>query len=188
MNGSDFNTLASAALSALLLIFGGMTLIHETVGHHGEVAGGYKLPVEVASADTSTSSGGGEAEAPTDIWETIKPMLASASVESGQKFFRACAACHSVNEGGKNLAGPNLWSVVNRDIASIDAYAYSNVLKEKEGGWSFEALTRFLHKPKEWAKGTKMGYNGVRKESDLANVVAYLNSLSSSPAELPTAE
>ena len=187
MNGNDLNTLASAALSALLLIFGGMTLIHETVGYHGEVKGGYKLPVEVASADSSTA-GGGEAEPEADIWETIKPMLASASAENGQKFFRACAACHSVNEGGKNLAGPNLWSIINRDIASIDGYAYSNVLQEKEGAWTFEALTRFLHKPKVWAKGTKMGYNGVRKESDLANVVAYLNSLASSPAELPAGQ
>ncbi|MEL6299388.1 MAG: cytochrome c family protein [Pseudomonadota bacterium] len=185
MGGYDVNTVASAVLSALLLIFGGSTLIHEMNASHGEVVGGYKLPVEVASAAGGSSE---PAEAPKDIWtEQVQPMLASATPDAGQRKFSACSACHTVNKGGRNGIGPNLWGVVNRDIASVDGYAFSNVLAEKEGAWTFENLTRFLHKPKEWAKGTKMGYNGVRKTEDLANIVAYLNSLSDSPAPLAEA-
>ena len=96
----------------------------------------------------------------------------------GEKVFRKCKACHAVGEGAKKKAGPVLNGIVDRRIASGD-FAYSKVLKAlgDEGRiWTPEELSAFLTKPRDYAKGTKMKFAGLRKEADRANVIAYLAS------------
>ncbi len=86
----------------------------------------------------------------------------------------------------KPKIGPNLWDVVERPIASATGFAYSKALKAKSGApWSYESLDGFLTKPKAWAPGTKMSFAGLRKPEQRAAVIAYLRSLSDSPAALP---
>jgi cytochrome c len=184
MDGLEFNKIAAAILAALLIAFGGSTLVYEVTKDHGHAKAGYDLggAVGVASASSETETAK-EEEKP--IFEEVKPLLASASADDGAKVFGKCKACHTVNEGGANRAGPNLWEVVNRDKGAIDAFNYSTAMAEKEGEWTYEALAGFLHKPKDWLPGTKMGFAGLKKPEDLANVIAYLRSLSANPAELP---
>ena len=115
----------------------------------------------------------------------ITAMLASADVDKGKRVFNKCKACHTVAKGGKNTIGPNLWDIVNRAPGAVEGFKYSNVLAGmSDKPWNYENLDAFLHKPKEYAKGTKMSFAGLRKDSDRANVIAYLRSLSDNPAPL----
>lgn len=125
------------------------------------------------------------AAAPASI-EPVGPLLAMADPDEGGKVFRKCAACHSLDEGGPNKVGPNLWGIVNRSIASHEGFSYSSSLKDmSEEIWDYESLNEFLHKPKQYAPGTKMSFPGLKKVSDRANLIAYLRSHASTPAALP---
>ena len=122
--------------------------------------------------------------------EPVLALIASADTVAGQKVFKKCAACHSVNSGGKNKVGPNLYQILNAKLGAKDGFNYSSALKAFEGAasWDYIALNGFLKKPKEYMPGTKMGFAGLKKVSDRAAVIAYLRTLSDSPAVLPTAE
>jgi cytochrome c len=115
----------------------------------------------------------------------VAPLLASANVENGKAKFRLCAACHTPAEGGKNLIGPNLWNIVNRPRAAADGFSYSPALKGKGGTWTYEDLNSFIANPKQYLPQTKMAFTGLPKPEDRADVIAYLRTLSPSPAPLP---
>lgn len=112
------------------------------------------------------------------------PALAHAQdgdAEAGEKVFRKCQACHAVGEGAENKVGPQLNGVVGRTIASVEDFSYSDVLSEMgaEGkAWTPEELAAFLEKPRDYAKGTKMSFAGLRKEDERADVIAYLATFS----------
>ena len=133
-------------------------------------------------------AGAGEAAAAE---EPIAVLLASADAEAGAAVFKKCAACHSGEKGGPNKVGPDLWDVVNRPIATHEGFAYSAAMKDfSQGGtvnWDFDHLNHFLTSPKGYIKGTAMGFAGLKKPDERANLIAYLRSLSDSPAPLPEA-
>ena len=104
------------------------------------------------------------------------PALAEGDADKGAKEFRKCKACHKL-EDGANGTGPHLFNVVNRDIGAVDGFGYSGVLAEMGGAWGYEELSGFLANPKAYAKGTKMGFSGLKKPADKANVIGYLQSL-----------
>lgn len=121
-------------------------------------------------------TGEGEPE-PEEAAVPFADILASADIGDGAKVFRKCSACHKV-EAGANGTGPYLHGVVGRDIGSVDTFgSYSGTLSEMEGDWTPDNLNAFLENPKGWAKGTSMGFNGLSKVEDRANVIAYLDSL-----------
>ncbi len=122
--------------------------------------------------------------------EPVLSLISSADLVSGQKVFKKCAACHSVQSGGKNKVGPNLYQVLNAKMGAKDGFNYSSALKGFEGAsaWDYSALNSFLKKPKEYMPGTKMGFAGLKKVGDRAAVIAYLRTLSDDPADLPTAD
>lgn len=133
---------------------------------------------------------GGAGEAPAQEEETLEPiapLLAAADAAAGEQLAsRQCASCHTFDEGGANKVGPNLYGVVERPIASHEGFSYSSGLSDHSGEtWTYENLNAFLHGPKDFAPGTKMSFRGFSKPEDIANVVAYLRSLSGSPAPLP---
>ena len=134
----------------------------------------------------------GTVEAASDSGPTLEPvlpMLAAADVAAGEKVAKKCTACHTFDEGGANKIGPNLWDSVNRPIASVGGFGYSNVLQDMSGdAWTYQALNAFLAKPKEFAPGTKMNFAGLKKVKDRANLIAYLRSMSGAPAAMPTQE
>ncbi|HCJ62394.1 MAG TPA: cytochrome c family protein [Alphaproteobacteria bacterium] len=127
--------------------------------------------------------------------ESAVMLLASLDMDSlvkdGEKVAKKCAACHSFDNGGATKVGPNLWNVINAKIGQVDSYAYSDVLAgHHDAGdvWNFENMDGFLHKPKDWAPGTKMGFAGLKKTEDRAAIIAYLRSLSDEPAAPPAAQ
>src|SRR5262245_61326722 len=131
----------------------------------------------------------GGAEAPAAV--PIATLLASADPAKGEVVFKKCLACHTGDKGGANKVGPNLWGVVNRPIASHEGFSYSAGLKEfSKGGsevWDYDHLDHFLVSPKADVKGTAMGFAGLKKDDERANVIAYLRTLADTPAPLPEA-
>ena len=117
---------------------------------------------------------------------SINELLIMANLQDGQKTYKKCSQCHVAAEGGANKIGPVLWNVVNRKIGSVNEFNYSNVMSNFGGIWDYETLNLFLKAPKKYMKGTKMGFAGLKKPKDRANVILYLRSLSNEPATLPS--
>ena len=136
-------------------------------------------PSAPASSAPATGTGGPSGEG------TVAALLAAADAGDGKKVFKKCKACHTADKGGAHRVGPNLWDVVGRAKAGAQGYRFSGVLAGLGGSWTFADLDAFLAKPRAFAPGTKMTFNGVRKAADRAAVIAYLRSLSDSPKPLP---
>jgi cytochrome c len=116
----------------------------------------------------------------------ISPKLASADVEKGRTYFISkCDRCHDAEPKGGNEAGPNLWSVVGRDKASMPNMRYSDVLLGWEGVWTYEDLNRYLFGPMLTTPGVKMETPGVPDETERVNLIAYLRTLGDKPMPLP---
>ena len=125
-----------------------------------------------ASAKTSSEAG------------NIMAIFASTSAAEGAKVFKKCAACHSIAEGGKNKIGPALWGVLGRQAGSLPDYKYSKAMAAHGKKWSFEEMNGFLINPKEWIKGTKMSYAGLKSEKERAALILYMNENTNSPLSL----
>jgi cytochrome c len=106
----------------------------------------------------------------------IAALLQKADAAKGAETFKKCASCHTVNSGGANGIGPNLWATVGEGIAEGKGdFAFSDALKSKGGKWDFDALNAWLTSPAKFAPGTKMSFPGLSKGEDRANVILYLN-------------
>ena len=100
-------------------------------------------------------------------------------VAAGKKVFKKCAACHQVGDGAKNKTGPVLNGIMGRQFGSVEGFKYSKVFQAaaEEGRiWDDAEMAAFLAKPKTHMKGTKMSFSGLKKESDQAAIIAYLES------------
>jgi len=143
--------------------------------------------IVAAEGGEEGAAGGGEAAAGTPI----ATLLASADAGAGETIFKKCASCHTSEKGGPNKVGPNLYDVVNRPIASHAGFSYSAGMTTFSEGqkivWDFSHLNFFLEAPKKHVPGTAMGFAGLKKEDERANLIAYLRTLSDNPAALPTA-
>jgi cytochrome c len=119
---------------------------------------------------------GVEAEGGEDAEQPIAALLATADPAKGEAVFAKCTSCHTINQGGANGIGPNLYGVVGEGIGTgAGGFAFSDALKSKGGNWTFEALNDWLKSPKAFAPGTKMTFAGLSKAEDRANLIAYLN-------------
>ena len=135
------------------------------------------------------TSMGGAASMPAAA-ESLPPiagLLAKADVAAGQKYAKVCGTCHSFGKGEAAKMGPNLYGIVGLKHAHMAGYAYSDAMKSMaKETWSFEELNEFLFKPSAHIPGTKMPFAGIKNDSDRANVIAWLRTLSDSPEPLPT--
>ncbi|MCQ8186278.1 c-type cytochrome [Parvularcula maris] len=185
------NKLAGAVL-VVLLLFIGLPVIAGTVvelagGHHGHHYE-EENPFGLSYTPYAELVGGGEGQAEEEeIF--LGCLLAEADAERGARSAGVCAACHSFDQGGPQGTGPNLWEVVNRDIASVGAYGgYSSALQSEEGAWTYEKLDAYLYDSQSYISGTQMAQK-IRKDNKRADILAYLGTLKSGePAAYPTCE
>ena len=139
---------------------------------------------QVASVTTAASTTTSETSSESSGSENIMALFASTSVDDGKKVFKKCAACHNIAKGGVNKIGPALWGVIGRKAGSISDYKYSKAMAAYGKSWSFEEMNGFLIKPKDWIKGTKMSFAGLKNAKDRAAVILYMNENSDSPLPL----
>ena len=119
----------------------------------------------------------------------IAQLLQKADAKVGETIFKKCQACHSGEKGGPNKVGPDLWGIVDRPVGEHEGFAYSSGMKDfSKGGsekWTYDHLYHFLAAPKKFVAGTAMGFAGLPKEEDRANVIAYLRTLADTQQPLP---
>jgi cytochrome c len=165
MDSFELNKIIGAILGTCILVLVTSFAAHAIFAPVMPAKPGFEIAVkEVAH--------GGEAKEAAAPAEPIEKLLQTASVE----------------KGGPNRVGPNLYGVVNEPKGQGHAgFNFSAAMKGKGGTWTFDDLNKFLTSPKAFVPGTAMGFAGLPKDSERADVIAYLNSLSDHPAPVPTA-
>ena len=181
MSGLEVNKILAAIIMAVLIVFLISNIGDYLVNPNKD--SNTKTAYNVESTESTTTE---ENKDTSEIEiESILTLLASASLEKGEKTYKKCGSCHSYTKDGKNKVGPNLWNIVNRPKANVDGFAYSKALAEYGGEWTYEELAEFLYKPKKFVKGTKMNFAGLKKVQDRANIVLFLREQSENPVPLP---
>ena len=181
MDSFEINKIIASILLVALLIIG-ISKISNIIFKVDKLdSSAYKVELSDNDADQVDEKNTIKVEDKVDI----STLLALGDLTHGEKVFKKCSACHSIEAGGGNKIGPALYNVVGRKIAAVKDYKYSKALVEYKKNWSFEELNGFLIKPQKWIKGTKMAYAGLRKEKDRASVILYLNKYSDNPLPLP---
>jgi cytochrome c len=178
MDGFEFNKIAGAVLTAMLVIAGGKTVLDIALPKHKLEKAGWNLPA------TETKKGPAAAPKPFDV-ASVLAQVPKGSADNGQDVFRKCLTCHTPEKGGPTRVGPNLWGVVGRKVAAVPGFDYSPAMKKHGGEWNWERLAKYLHKPAEAVPETKMVFEGVRDDTDLADLLSYLAKLGDSPAAPP---
>jgi cytochrome c len=139
---------------------------------------------EIAVKEEAPAGGKEAAPAPS---EPIEKLLQTASIEKGAASAKKCAACHTFDKGGPNRVGPNLFGIVGDKKGEGRGFNFSAAMKAKGGVWSYDDLNQFIANPKGFVPGTAMGFAGIPRDSERADVIGYLRTLADSPVPLPTA-
>ena len=178
MDSFEFNKIAGAVLATALVVFGLKELSGAVYHSAAPEKPGFIIEVAEAAGTAETPAAGPAL--------SIGTLLATADVAKGAAAAKACAACHDFTKGGPNKTGPNLWDVVERQIASHEGFTYSEGFKTHAADkWTYDNLNAFITSPKDYMKGTKMGFAGLKKDQTRADVIAYLASLSDAPKPFP---
>lgn len=177
------------ALLAVALVIMGMREISAIIsgdGHHGHHHyesvnkwaesnfKGYRIPIP------ETGSG-----PIVEVIYDLGALLAAADPARGERSFKAkCASCHTLDQGGANGTGPNLYNVLGNAKQTVAGFGYSGALSNTEGDWSWENMDTWLQNPSAYARGTNMAFAGLKRDDERAAVLLYLASLTpSAPAQ-----
>ncbi|MHC1550151.1 c-type cytochrome [Phyllobacterium sp. K27] len=183
--GSAFNKYAMAFLATVFVVMSAAIMSDSLFDTHAPEKPGFIIEAPEGGEETAGAAAPAEAV-------PVATLLASADAKRGEAVFKRCAACHTVEKGGANKVGPNLWDIVERPIATHEGFSYSGAMKEfSKGGeekWTFEHLNHFLTSPKGYIKGTAMGFAGDKKDPERADLIAYLQTLSDNPKPFPAAD
>lgn len=105
---------------------------------------------------------------------TARVASADGDAAAGEVTFKVCRTCHQIGESARNFVGPELNGVVGRKAGTAPGYNYSDANKNSGLTWDEATLMKYLHSPREVVPGTKMAFPGLTRDSDIANVIAYL--------------
>jgi cytochrome c len=181
MDSFEWNKIIGAVLGAVLFLL--VIRIAAEVIYEPEKPAkpGYVVEGVVEEGATAT------AEKPEEMpdWGTV---LASADVAAGKNTSQRCLQCHTLGKGEPNKIGPNIYAIVDDARGEGRAgFSFSSAMKGKGGTWTFDDLNKFIASPKGFVPGTAMGFAGISKDSERADVIAYLATLAEKPVPLPTA-
>lgn len=154
-------SVCGALLFLLLIGWWGQTLYYTGVPYGTEQA--YVI-------DTGEDEGGAD-EVVEEV--SFEEVFAAADPSGGERLFRACSSCHSL-EAGVNGTGPYLYNVVGRDKGTAQGFGYSDAMASQEGAWTPENLNAFIENPRSYTPGTSMSYNGMRDIGQRADLIAYM--------------
>jgi len=165
-----FNTIAGWTLFSGIVALG----LSSIAGHYFE-AGKFEKPEHpgyTIAGVVEEGEGGASASA-----EPIEAFLAKADVAKGEASFKKCMSCHTIEQGGANGQGPNLYAILGDDVGKgRGGFAFSDALKAVGGKWDWTSLNHWLTNPSGMASGTKMSFAGLTDPQERANVMVYLNS------------
>ena len=173
------NKIIASIVLAVILVFGINKIADIIFYVEKPEKSAYQVANVTADSNTETTS-----ESSSINSGEIMSLIASASVTDGERVFKKCAACHSIAKEGGNKIGPALWGVLGRQTGSVSDYKYSKAMAAHGKTWTFEEMNSFLIKPKEWIKGTKMSFAGLKNAKDRAAVILYMNENTNSPLPL----
>ncbi|MDI9637222.1 cytochrome c family protein [Kamptonema cortianum] len=179
MDSFEFNKIAAAVLIALLVIKGADLISNHLIEPQMLKENVYKI------AGVSPSSSEASAEVAKKGPAPIEPLLAAANVQQGEVAFKKCTSCHTIEKGGPNRIGPDLYGVVGAPKGQHQGYAYSSALEKKGGTWTLDDLNEWLYSPRDFVPGTKMSFAGVKDDKERADLIAYMMKQSDSPMPLP---
>jgi cytochrome c len=146
---------------------------------------GYMSNIEKVTVPRSEEAAPSLAPAPP---VDLGTLLAAADPAKGQQTAQVCTSCHTFDQGGQDRMGPGLWGVVGRGVATHPGFKYSGAFAAQTGNWTYERLDHYLTNPAKDIPGNRMGFAGLRRPQDRANVIAYLSTLSASPIPFPKPE
>ncbi|MEM7492365.1 MAG: c-type cytochrome [Pseudomonadota bacterium] len=188
MGELGFNKIFGAILAAVLVVMGlrevSAMFFHNVSSHAYEKE--YASANEWAEKNFAFRVDIPELGAATEIIEEIYDLgllLLNADANAGARSFRAkCASCHTIEQGGSNGTGPNLYNIMGADKQAIPGFGYSGALSNTSGNWSWENMDAWLENPSNYARGTSMAFAGLNRDKERANVLAYLATYGSAPA------
>ena len=174
------NKIIVSVVLAIVLILG-INKIADTIFY---VKKPEKSAYQVTGVTTSASTETVESSSEDLESQNIMALFASTNAVDGEKVFKKCVACHSINRDGSNKIGPALWGVLGRNAGTVSVYKYSKAFVAFEKSWSAEEMNGFLKKPKNWVKGTKMSFAGLKNIKDRAAIILYMNKNTDNPLPL----
>ena len=180
MDGFEINKIIAAIVLTVVIVIG--------INKLADVAYNVKAP-QGTTYKVATVTEAKEISQDDETTKTknvdINALMALGNIDHGKKVFKQCAACHSISKGGSNKIGPALFGVIGRKAGSIADYRYSKGMTGLGKTWDLESMNAFLIKPKDYVKGTKMAFAGLKKEKDRASIILYLNEQGDSPLPIP---
>jgi cytochrome c len=168
-----FNTIAGWVLAAGIVALG-LSAFSSRIFHADKP----ERPEEMGYPIEGVVEEGGE-----DAGPDLGTLLAAADPAAGERVFAKCVSCHTIEQGGANGIGPNLYGSIGTPIGThVAGFAYSSALADHGGEWTYENLDEWLESPRGFAPGTKMSFAGLSSPEDRANVIAYMHANGGGPA------
>jgi cytochrome c len=134
-----------------------------------------ETPAAVAPAGAASAPAGVDEATAKRLLAELPAPYATADIVHGKQVFARCRSCHTTQEGGPDMTGPNLWGVFGRKAGSKPGYTYSDAVKNAGWTWDPQRLDKWLENPRADLPGTKMSFVGLKDPKDRQDVIAYLH-------------